>query len=182
VILLSLPRVDLSLLLAALGFFALATTARRNIPLFVFSALPLVGAQIEVVVRRLGRIPLPFPARRSLGTISSLLVIGNFLGEAMDGCTSGTSGEVSLDRRRAHPQAAMDHDSRRAGGTLNDIDAGLLPLAGYPKRRFHRRERRRRRSAVRSVQPRVLDTVEGARRALPFDYAVLSTGSVISGS
>ncbi len=145
VILLSLPRVDLSLLLAALGFFALAITARRNIPLFVLSALPLVGAQIEVVVRRLGRIPLPFPARRSLGTISSLLVIagiGFLAREAVDGrlykrdqVVKSFGGGIA---EGLIPRAAMDYVIHVGleGNAFNDIDAGGYFLwRGYPKRR-----------------------------------------------
>jgi hypothetical protein len=53
ILLLSLPRLDLSLLLTGLGLFVLAASARRNIPLFVFAAIPLIGAQLGIAARRL---------------------------------------------------------------------------------------------------------------------------------
>jgi hypothetical protein len=184
-LLLCLPRLDLSLLLTVLGLFALAAAARRNIPLFVFAAIPLIGAQLRIATRRL---PLSRAALRRLGTLSAIIVIGALLlliretagGHfyARDGLVKrfGSGIDEGLIVREA-----MDYvlANDLGGAAFNDIDSGgYFTWRAFPDRRAFIDAR------LEAVPPsllgdysRAFKTDAGWRaldRRYRFDYAVLN--------
>lgn len=133
VIVISLPRVDRSLLLLAVLMLILAASARRNIPFFVIAAIPLAGAQLPVIGDRLGRM-IPFsPARRALGGAISLAVIAAMLLVARDaagGKFYGRDGRIKQFGGGVDAFAVlgetMDYVTRHdlPGPVFNDIDSG----------------------------------------------------------
>jgi len=143
-LLLSWRPPDPSLLLLALGTLVLAVSARRNVPLFVFAALPVVGAQLGAAADRLRRIPFPPAARRSLGTLAALLAIGATAAVAREAASGRFYARDGLIRRlgtgvneETVPRPAMDYVMAEdlPGPAFNDIDSGgYFIWRAFPKR------------------------------------------------
>ncbi|MDP3937055.1 MAG: tetratricopeptide repeat protein [Deltaproteobacteria bacterium] len=144
VIVISLPRVDRSLLLLAVLMLILAASARRNIPFFVIAAILFAGAQLPVLGDRLGRM-IPFsPARRALGRAISLALIAAMLLFARDAAGGKFYGRDGRIKRfgggvdgAAILRETMDYVTQRdlPGPVFNDIDSGgYFIWRAYPGR------------------------------------------------
>jgi hypothetical protein len=145
ILLLSLPRLDPSLLLTGLGLFILAASARRNAPLFVFAAIPLIGAHLGIAAGRLRRLPVPRAAIRALGDAASIIVIGALVFLIHDTVSGRFYARDGLLKRFGGGiyegllvREAMDYvianDLR--GQALNDIDSGgYFTWRAFPERR-----------------------------------------------
>ncbi len=142
VILLSLPRVDLSLLLTTLALFGLAASGRRNIPLFVIGSLPFLGAQMNVLAKRL---PVPVAVRRIGGYAVGLATIGMIVMLARDAASGRFYARDGLSKGFGSgvdegliPREAMDYVLERglSGNAFNDIDSGgYFTWRAFPERR-----------------------------------------------
>ncbi|MFQ5457879.1 MAG: tetratricopeptide repeat protein [Myxococcota bacterium] len=129
VLLLSIPRLDGSLLLLTAALFIPAAAARRNVPFFILAALPLIGAQLRVLAVRLRPLRTGGYIRGALGVLVSILLIimardaagGRFY--ARDGIDRRFGGGVD---NAAVIREAVDYvKARNLEGTLfNDVDAG----------------------------------------------------------
>jgi len=145
VLLLALPRIDLSLFFAAAGMFVLAASARRNIPVFVFTVLPLIGAHLGVAANRLRLASLPPVVGGALRilcagvTVAALLVLtrdvvsGRFYARDQLVKRFGAGIEEGVIIREA-----MDYvmANRLRGNAFNDIDSGgYFIWRAYPERK-----------------------------------------------
>lgn len=144
-LLLSLPRLDWSLLILSALMLVLAAAARRNVPLFVIAALPLVGAQLPLARARLARLLPREEARRRLGAAGTIAVIACTLLLARD-AAGGRFYERDGRIKRlgggvdeaAVLRETMDYVTRRdlPGPVFNDIDSGgYFIWRAYPDRR-----------------------------------------------
>ncbi len=141
-IFLSLPRIDLSLLLTTLALFGLAASGRRNIPLFVIGVLPFLGAQMSVLA---GRLPIPTAARRLSGYAVGVAVIGVIMMLARDAAGGRFYARDGLSKGFGSgvdegliPREAMDYVIERglSGNAFNDIDSGgYFTWRAFPERR-----------------------------------------------
>lgn len=144
-LLLSWRLPDPSLLLLTLGTLVLAVSARRNVPLLVFTALPLIGAQLAPAADRLRRIPCPPAARRLLGTLAAFLAIGATTIVAREAASGRFYARDSLVRRfgtavneETVPRLAVDYvmAGDLPGPAFNDIDSGgYFIWRAFPARR-----------------------------------------------
>lgn len=136
---------DPALLLLTLGTFALAFSARRNVPLVVFAALPLVGAHLDAASSRLRRIACPLPARRIARNLGAILAIAAVMAVARDVASGRFYARDSQYRRfgagvddQSIPRRAMDYVIARdlSAPAFNDIDSGgYFIWRAFPKRR-----------------------------------------------
>jgi tetratricopeptide (TPR) repeat protein len=145
VVALSLPRVDISLLLTTLGLFTLAASARRNIPLFAITALPLVGAQLSVVESRLRRFAISGAACHPLRILASVGIVAAPILLARDVASGRFAARDRLVRPFGGgvyegfvPKGAVDYviANHLQGNVFNDIASGnYFIYRAYPKRR-----------------------------------------------